>query len=594
MGEPLRDLHDSWAPPRANWRSRLVVVAILLAPLIYMGIAVWKGQSRTVHLVNGTNAAYAVEFAGKTLRLPPMSQTPVQVAEGDVIVRVTGGDVPIPDQTIRIQTPFWTRPVMRHTFVVNPDGAGVLLWQEVEYAVNPTGAKDQHEVHAAKVLHAFSRIDYEFEPLPDTVNLGKSSSTMKRLVSQLTWQPADAHEMLVNQLGKETAAEYLMAMARFESQDEHVWSLMSDIEHQKLASFLKPGIEQRPLLVQWHRAYQDMIERHAPEVDLEPVYQRHLEEQPNDPVRIYLAARLYDENPQRQEEAFIRASELGLNFAPPVHWLTYSQFGTARFEQALASSCKLAACDPQNSHYRFHIVESLLALKRIDEALEVNAQMMARAPDDGYVVADQMVLHLLKGEADAAKAVADGFVDQATRQSGPQVGIIWGDILEAYRLYQLGDAKGFGELVPSFQDERWTVAGLISTGRLREAFDALAGIDDAGDGHLVLAVAALAAGDRTLGDQCLEKVAADLQKEGGHVNKRMAEWLLSPSAPNAQEVCDLRTRTPTKLPLLLALGIKHPSIRTPCFDLAEKLDCWPQFPHLIYRQALDSKSNGSL
>ena len=59
-------------------------------------------------------------------------------------------------------------------------------------------------------------------------------------------------------------------------------------------ALLKPRLADRPLRVEWHRAYQSTMEKEHPEQDLRPEYRHLVQETHEQPDAIYLLARLLD------------------------------------------------------------------------------------------------------------------------------------------------------------------------------------------------------------------------------------------------------------------------------------------------------------
>ena len=64
--------------------------------------------------------------------------------------------------SFRIETPFFSRPFLNRTFVINPDQFAVLIMEQTEYAANPHDADLPHELHAGQVLYTVDGLDYQF------------------------------------------------------------------------------------------------------------------------------------------------------------------------------------------------------------------------------------------------------------------------------------------------------------------------------------------------------------------------------------------------------------------------------------------------
>src|SRR5262249_34983491 len=111
------------ASGRWRWRGAAVIGPALLAGVVALALfaAAAKGRERGVHIVSGVDRPCTVQIAGKKVQLAANSRQRITVAEGDIAVHVADSSLGIPDSTVHIQTPFWNRPLVSRTFVINPD-----------------------------------------------------------------------------------------------------------------------------------------------------------------------------------------------------------------------------------------------------------------------------------------------------------------------------------------------------------------------------------------------------------------------------------------------------------------------------------------
>ena len=61
---------------------------------------------------------------------------------------------------------------------------------------------------------------------------------------------------------------------------------------EELLEFLRGGLSVRPIILQWHRAYQKLVEVAQPELNLQQEYEELLSAEPDNKTLMYLTGRL--------------------------------------------------------------------------------------------------------------------------------------------------------------------------------------------------------------------------------------------------------------------------------------------------------------
>src|SRR6185503_3767409 len=124
------------------WRSRgariIGPAVILLALAIYFISAANIGRARKVWLVNGLNHQYVADIGGRRFTLPPLNAMEVRLPEGDLAVKMVGpGSDPAAQASIT--TPFWSRPFLHRTYIINPDRVALIGVETVIYTPTASG-----------------------------------------------------------------------------------------------------------------------------------------------------------------------------------------------------------------------------------------------------------------------------------------------------------------------------------------------------------------------------------------------------------------------------------------------------------------------
>src|SRR5262249_5672886 len=260
---------------------RVIAPLIVLGLLVwYLGAAVWLGQARQVYLVNGTAQPYTVAVNGREQRLPPGAPTTVQVREGEVLVEGRAGIQNVAPVRCRVETSFFTRPFTRPTFVINPDQEAILIREETTYSAKPGGAEPPGEVHLGQPFYTFTGIDYEFAPFPNSLEVQEGQTAKKSRVGLVPDLTSQVRLGLATQvLSRPQQLDYARHLLNLDPGDVVAleW-LLGQLSDEEGLTLLRERLDVRPLLVEWHRAYQSLMDKAHPEEDLRPFYQKLVED----------------------------------------------------------------------------------------------------------------------------------------------------------------------------------------------------------------------------------------------------------------------------------------------------------------------------
>lgn len=592
----IRPASESAAPrERKTFRTlgRLIMPAVLVALAVWYVVAAYRaGAQRPVYVVSGLPYAYTAEVAGIPVQLPPMGRQTIQIPEGEIRVRVDSAELKLPDQTCSFKTGFLTRPFSRHTVIINPDQAALIVWEEVEYSANPDpNNPGKGELHVGRLLNSFERIDYHFVDFPDSLSTSSNHEFRRRvsLVDDLT--PAQTLLLISAKAGPDAALSYLTRLPLRDPHEETLLALaLSSFDAEALLTALRPLLDDRPLRVEAHRTYQYLMETHHPDHDLAGEYRALLAAEPDNSNLLYLCARATD-SPAEIMQYNQRAMNAGPPCARARGALAYAHLSTGEFEKSLDYVQQAIALAPDTPSFHELKWNALLALARFDALLESTTRIRDLAHLPPWLTLDKEVcaLALLERPAEAEARIAEfesenADIEGISRQVSDQ---------RARLLYLRGQDEDAAALLAKFDDAaaRFQAAAIrhdVSTAAAALAADP----DFPGYWNLLVYAEASVNGDADLAGRCLDQALTRLRAEGKD-SRLIAGWLSGERPFTPEEVLALPIEVPQKLLALIALGTRYPQHRPAFHDLARRLNFDRRFPHRSVAAILD-KASGSV
>ena len=604
----------------SNLSGRLAKLVLPLglaaAAVVYFGVAIYLGQSRKVYVVSGLPTGSTVSVAGKRIFLPPFGREEVRLAEGRVPFAMTdvktadGGITKLaaPPQSVELHTPFLTRPFNFTTFVLNPDGAAILLREEEVYTPSTQTAPEaaETEVMAGEHLYAVASIDYAFKDAPATLKTEATKPVIKHVLTDYKPDDAtDAVRTLLNHRDAKVAGAYLAARLAAGSDDPALPFMAATVlEPDAALAALKPGLDAVPLRMQWHRAYQNLLEREGKADQAAAEYRKRLDADPSNPQLAYLLGRI-TEDPAAARKLYLQAATANPPVALGRFALAFDALSDGRYPAALDEIDKAIAIDSEGDGFSGLRQEVLAALGRFRDALgQLRRDQNATGKPFRDIDAVELQVYLLTraGDAAGAKAAKETFIAGVRKNAGPATGEYVRRDLEAITAYLKQDRESYrallggaslpGEPVPARL--RYRVA--ITAGDPAAAKAAAAEIEGA-DVPSLLCVLYLCANQSKASDAAAYLApAVNALRAGDRDERRVAAWLSSdadaPSLgtpPDPAAVDALAVLPEVKRVYLAAIGLRHPAIKSKCFELAKKYDYDTRFPHLLIADVIAGK-----
>jgi tetratricopeptide (TPR) repeat protein len=593
-GKKVRSAYLS-ASPGAGYRegSWTAYIPRLIAPLIllglltwYLGAAVWIGRARQVYLVNGSDQPYTVAVNGREQRLAP-GATPVQLPEGEVTVEFRDARPGLEPVRCQVETPFWSRPFLRRTFVINPDRVAVLVREQEEYADHP-GQIDPPQVHVGESLYSFDGVDCPFTPFPQTVEVEEGHRVVKTRVGLFPNLSSEVRLRIASQaLERSQQLAYARRLLDLNPNDAAAleW-LLGQLDEADGLALLRPRLDVRPVLVDWHRAYETMMEKFHPEEDLRPAYRKLVAETGQHPDALYLLGRLPSLDPDEADRLLRQAAAAEPPSVYALNALGYAALEEGRFDEAERWTARAAELAPANVNIKHGYRRALLAGRQYDTLLEQLRLQQARPGETLEALVDMVRVYGLKGD----EAQAQAAITQAVAVAADPNDQAGRDAVEASLKMVLccarHDTDGFLEQAAKVPNLSHFEPALLR-GKQREA----AGLVDEKNEHAVvqralLYLTALKAGDHKLADEQWPLLLAELDK-GHSTPGQLGEILAGGQKPDVNRIRRLSILPEQKRVLRAVVARRYPETAKDLLPLARQLDFIADPTSLCLRKVLD-------
>lgn len=584
--------------------SRLPSVIAMLAAIAligaYLGGSWYRGRHRLVHVVSGVDVPSTVTIGATQVTLHPFGVREIHIPEGTHSVHATVGPVTTPPTTVTISTPFFARLFMNRTYVINADKLALIEWERAVYTTKANAApQNELKWHSGETLHEFAGIDYEFKPFPSQIRSKASMLEKERIDVVRAPGIGAAWSLLASTNGQDSARAWIKDAAALMTSDATVYQfLLAVCPTDEAMAALKPLLAMRPVLVEPHRAYQELMDAEHPEHDLVDEYRKLLAASPDDPALQYLLGRATHD--MEEAMALYRRAVNSPTPMPRAHSaLAYQLMASARFDEALESARTARSLLPDDPAAIQLEGDLLLALRKYDELLKLPPYSLTAEEMNPVSAIRKCVLLALSGKQDEMERWMVEYAGVLQQGESEPLGETWRRCAEATAAYAIGDAKPLAllgvtdgaravnrEVAASLGLEGYFTVSALAGERFDDALKEMdAEESDAGwRDRLLVSIAASLAGNTDLASSQAEAAAKELAA-GGWEYRLVGEWLRATEPPSVKQATSLPMPAYEKVVALTVLGIRFPEIRTDLFKLATKLNLEPEFPYLLLNAA---------
>ncbi len=543
----------------------LIVPAVLLFGFASFAQKAANSGIEEGYVLNGLNEGYTVRLNGGTVALRPNQRIRTELlVYGENVIEPTPDHPFIVAERFSVDVPWYRRAFAKPVVIVNPDRAGLIAWERTGYAYpSPPDNSHQVEIASGRPAYVYDGIDFPFQPFPATIDVSSSGAVKYRTrVSELRdLSPQQVANLFMER--KDTASLQGYLRARLQANDDTLQAVFLGsrfLPREEFLGLARARLASRPTRVQWHRAYQSLMQ-HMPEGhNLESEYRELARSAPNDSQLTYLFARVIEDADERRttlERALAMPDPAGY----AAHALAYYHLLEGDYKRAVAYSEEAHRLEPDNQQFRAlrHSVwygsGDLAAIERETEGL-----LAAETPS--YTDFHQHVHRLARlGQVERAKEEIRQFM-QKREKDGPlsprdrTQGVAY---LESALGLAARDKAAYSASIAGIDTPLWNFQKAALNGDLEGALR-IANMPESPLGLLdrLTLYVLLVQGSRPAMAEAQLAQAVAAMKDGGPDLRRWSQWLRGGDAPDARTATQACEDVDHHYVYLLALAQKHP------------------------------------
>jgi len=422
------------------------VIPVIIFLLIFGGyfFTAWNiGKSRDVIVYNGLSKPYLVSINDQIpVYIKGHSKALVQVAEGELEIKLELQNYDIETQKVELKTNFFTRPFNNDTFIINPDKAALIEKEYTWYmAGSPTDSESasvETEYYGGQVLYNVGEIDYLFQEFPNQISLSGTDRAKKNRLSIISpdkvfysrgyngtsSEDVDRIEIITSALKN----QYLYDRNKTDALISLAWFL----EPQELIHFLNPFLDERPIDISLHKQWIVAKTNEGLGNEALQYYYGLLDQGSNDP-NVYLLASIASIDPFEKEKNINSGLAANPNHLELIYEKAEMAFRKGDFEEAFLRFDQYWKRESDFSTSRLNSLYGYYMIgERYTESLAVLSEMMKNTSEDVTLYFDRACLYALMGNKNEARQDAAFLKNYYTKLLNSDFGNMYQKMTENY------------------------------------------------------------------------------------------------------------------------------------------------------------------
>jgi tetratricopeptide (TPR) repeat protein len=299
-------------------------------------------NNQVIYAVNELKAKAVVSVGESKPYVVRSSQvTKILVPEGKHLVNIKMEDGLSKSLEIEIANSWFGRFFNKKINIINVLMGAVIVWEETTYSENPDkNAAEPYKFFVGEPFIVIDETDYVFTPFPETIQISQGTKVKKTRVSVMKGNPLTISVLLQREnFNPQKIFDYYEAHLNIVRDNEELLAGYLQIASTynylpRGLKFLKENLTQRPVLIEWHRIFQEASKLSGKGDELNKVYDDFLKKEPNNSALLYLRGRI---TPNRIEafQYYSRAikadnSNSYPHFAKAYHYTNSGEFFKAK------------------------------------------------------------------------------------------------------------------------------------------------------------------------------------------------------------------------------------------------------------------------
>lgn len=583
------------APVKPDNSTRNWIVGSVLAVSAIVGLVMLSNayirRNRTVHVFNNTQQAAVLQIGDREVRVSKTRDT-ITLAEGKYHISVKE---PLQEEfDLDVSADYFERFSKKPVWLINIGGLATFEKETLHYAVNPQPSRSEFIV--GRSIVAQPHVDYAFATAPQTVSI-KRGEVITKLRFDVAEEPALTSLARLGAQGGhlDGVLRYAEKRLRF-SPDEpklvlaYVTLASAQNKDAEAETFLAKHLDDKPIRIDWHRAYQELLERADRLDDLRANYDKRLAADPDNGTLLYLRGRL-ETDPDAAQTLFQAAAEKDPklswpHFAMGYRALCQSKFADADKHVSAAIERGFPAADA--FEYRRQI---LLAQKRYPELRQIYEQQSTGGPMPGTALVGLCETLVLSNPRSGVQEATGRWVqwESALMQFNEPEAIAYRKSIAARVFYILNNTERLAETVREIPDTVWSVHLALATGKLTpEPAERLERLITSGWEQLELAIGFALEERWDLAQTWHDKAYASFAR-GDSEDRQLAKLLAADTFPGTDAMRALNV-LPVRGPVLYTtLALRFRSQREAMLKLAGITNFSREPPYLLIERASAAK-----
>ena len=577
----------------ASTARTLLIIGVILG-LFALGMVIsneYIRRHRTLHIVSNFNKYATLKIPGVGEFNNIKGKDELTLKEGRYRVIVSG---PVSQEVdVEISSGYWARWFNDPAWVLNLGGESILTLVHAHYSANDPQPPDYHFLYGQSFI-SLPEVPYPFAELPKSISVDRGET---RTVVNLKLFEGEPY-VLFYYFARENRMTEAFKLAEWRlslhpEDDSMLAQYFSAAKKSdqidRVEKFLRTGLTNRPVLIQWHRVFQNLHQNKRNDAALVAEYADLLKYEPTNSALMYLMGRVVTTRAESRV-CFEKARQMDTNNAFAYYAIAGDRMGLGDWSGArelLERACKLR---PEQEEFQRQLTTARFATGDF-AALEKELRAEIKAAPLHLYSYEKLCDALVSQNRIAdAEVVAKSYETNA-RSSGR--GALSANARDVHR-HILEVTGNFTELEKEtatradVQSRYLHFTAMLYLGRVEEAIKLHpAEVNIANDvySYLNAAIVLRSAGNSAEAKRWFDMGLAAMD-QGDADMTMLATLLRRTTPPTLSDTDELSQTAEAKAATLVTLAQLHPSVVSEYLPRIEKLNLEPSYQQQLIKQAI--------